>query len=752
MTVANFICGRSGDMARWKHMALAGIVAAGVSLLAGVRVEAALQTDGSYAPGQAHASVKPKIVGGDPVIYLDGGDQISVEGENVCSVSYTSDDAKVAKIDSGGSIVPLSVGDTKIRAEVTCMAGGEMATETLTYDLQVFPKSTEYFKYHDLGWKKQIKGLTAKGKQLREVYIPDYCEGKEVLEVHVDAFLNDTALQKVYVSDNLVYLDYQIWDDEYWPGKSFSGCTNLKELHLGKSLKGLGHGFASSLEKITVDERNETFQVRDNVLFAGEDRLVCYPGARPDAFYQIPEGVRTVDEDAFFGAANLKKVGFPSGIEDISGAFCYAGLVEAAIPRSMESCSRAFMNCVDLKEASIEAENVKDVYHVFEGCGNLKTIHVRKAVPGAILAGCKSVEEIRLTPDAEGVSVKDGVLFSGDGKELLVYPSGKAKEYTLPAGTERIADGALTEACASKVILNRGLKEIGESAFYKSKITEMTLPDSVCKLGRRAFEECRSLGSVKLSKNLEEVFDFTFDGCVSLKKLHIPRKLKEVGVSRGCRKLTTFTVGKGNPSYIAQKGVLYSKSGNILYAYPPGKKGEKYAVPGTVEKIWDSAFAGNRYLQEIIMGNQVTYCGDSAFSGAASLEKITLSKELSVLGACAFSGCKKLQSVMVPDKVERIELATFRGCTAIKQITLGRKVKFVNTWNFDGCKNLQRLTCRSLIEDWYGGSFEQAGSKNYGKLVVSFPGCRSKKKRLAVKDRLRWAGLNRKSKVVFEDS
>lgn len=740
-------------MAKWRQMILAGIAAAGLSLFVGVRAEAAPEND-SYVPGQVYAAEKPRIVDGDPVIYLDGGDKISVEGEGIESVAYTSDDAGVAKIDDKGSIKPFSAGKTKIHAAVTSVMDGERTTEALSYDLQVLPKSTEYFKYEGgrYGGKNRIVGLTAKGKQLQDVYIPGWRKGEEVLEVHVDTFKDDTVLQRVYVPDNLIYLDYQKWADDYWSGESFSGCTSLKELHLGKNLKGVGHGFAASLEKITVDERNETFQVQDNVLFAGKERLICYPGARKDEFYQIPEGVKTVEEDAFFGAKNLKKVGFPSGIQNIIRAFRHAGLTEAVIPESVEYDSGAFAYCSDLTKAVIETE--KDEYSVFEGCKKLKSVSVKKAVSGRIFVGCKSVEEFCLEQDAKGVSVKDGVLFSEDGKELLIYPAGRKAAYQLPDGTEKIADYAFAEACTPKVRLNEGLEEIGEFAFYKAEITAMTLPDSVCRLGRSAFEDCRSLGSVKLSKNLETVPDFAFDHCVSLKKLHIPKKVKEVGVSGGCRKLTAFTVEKGNSSYAAQKGVLYSKSGKILYAYPPGKKGENYAVPGSVKKIWDSAFADNRYLQEITMGDQVTYCGDSAFSSAASLKKVSLSKELSVLGRYAFSGCKKLQSATVPDQVKRIELATFEGCTAIRQITLGRKVEYVDVWNFYGCKNLQKLTCRSLIECWdggicIGGSFEQTGSKNYSKLIVSFPSCKSKNKRLLVEGMVRGSGLNKKSKVVF---
>ena len=743
-------------MATWKHIILAGVLAACLSLLTGVQTKAALPMDDySYKTEQESAPGKPKIVNEDSVIYLDGKDQICVEGENISSVSYSSDDATVAEIDNTGIITPVSIGKTKIHAAVTCQTNGEKTTETLSYDLQVFAKSTTYFRY-DTGkyvGKSRIVGLTPKGKQLRDVYIPGWCDCQEVLEVHVDTFKNDTALQRVYVPDNLLYLDYIKRADDYWPGESFSGCTNLKELHLGKNLKGIGEGFASSLEEITVDEQNKIFQVQDHVLFAEKNRLVCYPGARKESFYQIPEGIETVERYAFIGAKNLKKVGFPKGIKEISYAFCYSGLTGVVIPESVKYYACSFAYCNSLKQVAIETGTQELVYSVFTGCENLKSIHVKHPIPGKILTGCKSVEEICLLPNAEDVIVKDGVLFSADGKKLLAYPAGKKTSYSLPAATEKIADYAFYEAGVSQIRCNQRLREIGSYAFQESKITTLVLPDSVQKLGTCAFENCRRLCSVKLSKNLKTIPNYAFRNCVSLTKLHIPAKVRTFGINNGCLKLTAFTVEKENPSLLAKEGVLYSKSGKILYAYPPGKKEKHYAIPSTVKKIWNHAFADQCYIQEITMENQVTHCASGAFSNAGRLEKVSLSKNLEVLGDHAFSNCRKLKSMTIPDHVQRLELGTFSNCTAIRHITLGKRVKFVDVWNFNGCINLQRLTCRSLFETWSFGntgvSFDQAGSRNYEKLVVRFPECKDKNKRSRIKYILHQAGLNQKAKVIF---
>lgn len=744
-------------MKNWRKIILTGVAATGISLVSGMQVQAALPAEENHSQASARVETTEglKILDEESVIYLDGKDQITVEGKGISSISYASDDSRVAKIDGKGIVTPVSEGKTKIRATVTCQIGGEKKTEALTYDLQVLPRSTDYFKYDSEKYvgKSRIVGLTDKGKQLRNVHIPGWCQGKKVLEVHKDVFKKDTALERVYVADNLIYLDYDEWADDYVPGESFAGCANLKELHLGRNLKGVGHGFAASLERITVDERNKTFRVQDNVLFSRTDRLVCYPGARKDAFYQIPYGIKAVEEDAFYGAANLKKVGFPKGMEEIINAFRHAGLTEIVVPDTVKYYGGAFAYCGNLEKATIETAEWEYVWGAFEGCGKLKSISVRGRISGDLLHG-SSVEEICLASGAEGIIVKDGVLFSGDGKELYAYPPAKKAKYSLPAGTEKIADVAFRQAQTSEVILNQGLKEIGESAFEQSKIQGIVLPDSVIKLGRCVFEECGKLRTVKLSKNLKEIPSYTFTKCVSLEKLHIPKKVKKFAVSMGCKKLKAYTVEKGNASFVAVKGVLYSKSKKTIYAYPPAKKGKKYTILKTVRKIEGSAFADNRYLQTVSMGNRVTYCGSGAFSDGASLKKVTLSKNITKMGEYVFARCKKLQSATVPDKVKRLGCGTFMDCTAIKSITLGKKVKFVDVWNFNGCKNLQKLNCRSLIGTWnagacVGGSFEKAGSKNYKKLVVKFPKCKSANKRRGIKSWVRGAGLNKKAKIVF---
>lgn len=759
----------------WRRGAgIAGLAAAGILCMSG---------------GKADAAAEPEIVGQEAVIYLDGMDKISVTGEGIQSVSYSSSERKVAKVDNNGKIIPKKKGKTRIQAKVTYQNAGQSSTRTLSYVLRVKAKSTEYFKYDREGkGYSQIVGLTKKGKKLKKVYIPGYCKGHKVLYVHKDAFRNDVALEKLYTSDNLKYLDYYECSEDYYPVINFSGCKNLKEMHLGKNIYGVGYQLENtSLEKITVDGRNNKFLVRDNVLFTKYGTLVCYPGGRNDKEYKIPEGVISVEHYAFSGAKKLKKIQIPNGIREISLAFLKSGLTEVTIPESVESFYGAFLNCNDLEKAVVETKSSEE--RVFEGCRKLNTVVVSGAISGTSFGGCHSLENIQLSPQATDVILKEGVLFSKDGKRLLAYPPGKrVNSYVLPAGTQEIGENAFISAQflselttnkeltvigehafdranVTKLELNEGVKKIGDCAFENLKVTEMNIPDSVTTLGWGAFLNCKKLQSVKLSQNMEQISGGIFMGCSALKKIHIPAKVRKIDVdsytgtftfTEGCKSLTTYTVDKENKNFTTVNGVLFDKSKKTLYSYPAKKRGNKYVVPKSVIKIMNNAFRDNYYLQEISIKDKVTYCGNNAFQNARSLKRVRLSKKLKEIGMCAFKGCKKLRKITIPDSVTDMGFSAFQGCTGLKEVTIGKKLGYLQSYTFKDCINLKKLVFRGKRRAlFYNGklhfdndTFVKTGSNHYKKLVVKLQ-ISKKKERKQIKIQFYRAGLNKNSKIVF---
>lgn len=91
---------------------------------------------------------------------------------------------------------------------------------------------------------------------------------------------------------------------------------------------------------------------------------------------------------------------------------------------------------------------------------------------------CKSLRYIRS---------KDGVLYSADGKTLLVYPNAHGKEYTV----------------------DDGIRDIQKFAFKTSNVEEIHLPSTVRKIGVNAFYRCNKLRKIICNCTKE---DIEFDG------------------------------------------------------------------------------------------------------------------------------------------------------------------------------------------------------------------------------------------------
>lgn len=621
--------------------------------------------------GKAQAAAEPEIVGQEEVIYMDGKDEISVLGENIRSITYTSSAQDVAKVDSAGIVTPVKQGTAKIEAKVTYGEAEDLQSKILSYDLRVMDASTNYFQY-DNG---RITALTAKGKARKDVYIPGYHNNIKITAVWSSVFDKNTVVERVFLSDHLECLDYYAEEEPEYNYINFVGCRNLKELHIGKGLKHLGYmKEISSMEKITVHPENPYFQVKDNVLFAG-NCLVYYPAGRSDTSYTVPESVTEIGGYAFSGAGRLTKVNFPAGLKSIQVcAFEKTGLEEVTLPLNTHLGVSAFQECSRLQKVILP--NKLDDNHVFKNCSSLKTVILPNTairIYADSFYGCSSLQAFQIADGESDFFVREGVLFKKhtSSNVLVAYPAGKTNtSYEMPS-----------------TINNTGVESIETQAFISAvHLKKIKLAHSLTMIGYGAFEDCRSLVSIR-----------------------IPQKAVLIGdVTRcfwGCRSLKEITVDSKNEFYCSVKGVLFNKSQNKVYCYPQAKKAKTFTLPGKVTKIGKYAFSYSRYLQKLTMGNKVTQIGERAFTDAKVLKRITLSSRLKKVGDAAFENCKSLQKL------------TFRG------------KKWMNGFP-------------------YVSAFIKTGSKNYSKLTVSIPKM-SKKQKAKCKRVLRKAGLHKKAKIRF---
>ena len=122
-----------------------------------------------------------------------------------------------------------------------------------------------------------------------------------------------------------------------------------------------------------------------------------------------------------------------------------------------------------------------------------------RSIGSCAFARCASLTNIyvdRANPYYQSI---DGVLYSGDGKTLLSYPTAKAySSYPVASGTETI----------------------GEYAFFHSKVQTVFLPDTVSTIGDYAFYYAGELSSINFPTALTCIGDSAFFACQSLTAVH----------------------------------------------------------------------------------------------------------------------------------------------------------------------------------------------------------------------------------------
>lgn len=128
---------------------------------------------------------------------------------------------------------------------------------------------------------------------------------------------------------------------------------------------------------------------------------------------------------------------------------------------------------------------------------------------------CTRLKSITVSPNNPQFSNEEGVLFNKDKTTLILCPIGKEEtSYTIPDSVIRIGKNAFLDCRHLKSItIPDTVTEIGESAFSWCTLESITIPDTVTLIGKGAFHGCESLKSVYYKGNApktgSKIYDIT---------------------------------------------------------------------------------------------------------------------------------------------------------------------------------------------------------------------------------------------------
>ena len=304
---------------------------------------------------------------------------------------------------------------------------------------------------------------------------------------------------------------------------------------------------------------------------------------------------------------------------------------------------------------------------------------------------------------------------------------------------------------------------ISASAFYGlSKLTSITIPNSITTIESYAFEGCSGLTNITIPDSVKYIGWGAFKRCSSLESITIPfigekedatsyyshfgyifggdYETREYNlfesenydkdyhysftednrISSGMKKYVRyylFNIPKSlknvtvtQESSISQQAfrncstlinINFLSAITIIEnsAFDKCSNLVNIALQDGATSIGDRAFNECINLTNINIPNSVTNIGSYAFYGCANLINITIPNNATKIGSYAFYGCENITSITIPGSISEIEASTFYGCKSLTDVTISNGVIKIGDNAFLGCYALSSFNIPDSIKE-----------------------------------------------------
>ena len=530
---------------------------------------------------------------------------------------------------------------------------------------------------------------------------------------------------------------------------AFSGCTSLETLTFPESFRmsdvvtssSAYSGYSGMFQKCT-SLREVTFQAAEldaipSSMFSGCSKLATVNlndvhAIKSSAFsgtalteFTIGANADTVDASVFANIKTLKTLTIKSANVSIGKyAFQNSGLTKVNFPEDtsgitfgdyvFDGCqfeSFTVPNAAKIgtyflsNNASLANVDFADDFaltelpgHFFDGCTSLSAVTLPQSVTSLGAYALANTGLVTYQVSANITTVGEHAFFNCTQLTTVTF-----------AANDKIAKiGNYAFACdkahenASKltsVTLPESVTELGTYCFQYSGLTSIKLPSKLATIGMYAFANCTKLASVDFNGNttLKGIGSHAFEYCTALTEITLPDSLEYTGqYTFQYSGLTRIDLSKyTNMKYLGSASATTaptSTSGHLFYMCENLKT---VKLPANLTHIATECFDGCAKLEEINFPASIIYIGAKAFDGCVKvLGEDKWTDGVLYLGTIAYMADNaKIKAaggtVTMPENVTSIPANTFKGMTNLKNIVFSESLTYIGESAFSGCSNLE---------------------------------------------------------------
>lgn len=394
---------------------------------------------------------------------------------------------------------------------------------------------------------------------LQSINVPN-----SVVSIGAYAFSGCTGLQSISLPDGMSNI----------AEGTFSECIGLTDITFPKNLKTIEEWAFSGCTGLT------TLSIPDGVQSIGYGAFCNCFGLISIYF---PESVTDIESSAFIGCENIKSIKVADNnpiydsrkdcnaiIETATNTLVY-GCQNTVIPDSVLCIGdSAFCLCTKLMSITLPDSVISIEDSAFYGCNNLSIVLIPDSVEkigSYALFSCPSLNSVTIPDNVTYIGFEAlgygqetpavSTKWKNENFAILGKKGSSAERYATDNGMCFISidDNGVTGNCTwqtdhngvltisgvgamgdgspwgrvQKIIIEKGVTNIGTSAFLMSLVEEISIPDSVTSIGYSAFASCANLKSAAIPSSVTSIGKFAFNDCISLKSIVIPSSVTSIG-------------------------------------------------------------------------------------------------------------------------------------------------------------------------------------------------------------------------------